>query len=130
MIEQMDKEYVLHTYARNYVNFKKGINATLFDENDKDYIDFTSGIAVCSVGHGNKRVADKIYEQICNITHISNLYAIEPQAKLAKKLHELSGYDIRTFFQIVVLKQMKVLSRLLENMVKQNLQIKDIKSSH
>ena len=51
MIEQMDKEYVLHTYARNYVNFKKGVNATLFDENDKDYIDFTSGIAVCSVGH-------------------------------------------------------------------------------
>ena len=97
-LEQLDKEYVLHTYARNYVNFKKGINATLFDENNKDYIDFTSGIAVCSVGHGNKRVADKIYEQILNITHISNLYAIEPQAKLAKRLRELSGYDIRTFF--------------------------------
>ena len=91
-LEQLDKEYVLHTYARNYVNFKKGINATLFDENNKDYIDFTSGIAVCSVGHGNKRVADKIYEQILNITHISNLYAIEPQAKLAKRLRELSGY--------------------------------------
>ena len=98
LLEQMDKEYVLHTYARNYVNFKKGVNATLFDENDKDYIDFTSGIAVCSVGHGNKRVADKIYEQILNISHISNLYGIEPQAKLAKKLKELSGYDIRTFF--------------------------------
>jgi acetylornithine aminotransferase len=97
-LEQLDKEYVLHTYARNYVNFKKGVNATLFDENDKDYIDFTSGIAVCSVGHGNKRVADKIYEQILNITHISNLYGIEPQAKLAKRLRELSGYDIRTFF--------------------------------
>ena len=97
-LEQMDKEYVLHTYARNYVNFKKGINATLFDDKNKDYIDFTSGIAVCSVGHGNKRVADKIYEQISNITHISNLYGIEPQAKLAKKLSELSGYDIRTFF--------------------------------
>ena len=41
MIEQIDKEYVLHTYARNYVNFKKGVNATLFDENEKDYIDFT-----------------------------------------------------------------------------------------
>ena len=98
LLEQMDKEYVLHTYARNYVNFKKGVNATLFDENNKDYIDFTSGIAVCSVGHGNKRVADKIYEQISNITHISNLYGIEPQAKLAKRLKELSGYDIRTFF--------------------------------
>ena len=97
-LEQMDKEYVLHTYARNYVNFTKGINATLFDDKNKDYIDFTSGIAVCSVGHGNKRVADKIYEQISNITHISNLYGIEPQAKLAKRLKELSGYDIRTFF--------------------------------
>lgn len=97
-IEQLDKEYVLHTYARNYVNFKKGINATLFDDKNKDYIDFTSGIAVCSVGHGNKRVADKIYEQVLNITHISNLYAIEPQAKLAQKINELSGLDIRIFF--------------------------------
>ena len=98
MIEQIDKEYVLHTYARNYVNFKRGVNATLFDENDKDYIDFTAGIAVVSVGHGNKRVADKIYEQVSNITHISNLYAIEPQALLAKRLSELSDMDIRTFF--------------------------------
>lgn len=98
MLEQIDKEYVLNTYARNYVNFKRGINSTLFDENDKDYIDFTSGIAVVSVGHGNKRVADKIYEQVSNITHISNLYAIEPQALLAKKLNELSGMDVATFF--------------------------------
>ena len=97
-IEKLDKEYVLHTYARNYVNFKKGVNATLYDDENRDYIDFTSGIAVCSVGHGNKRVADKIYEQVLNLTHTSNLYAIEPQAKLAKKIKELSGYDIRTFF--------------------------------
>ena len=51
-IEKLDKDYVLHTYARNYVNFKKGINATLYDDENKDYIDFTSGIAVCSVGFG------------------------------------------------------------------------------
>ena len=63
MIEQLDKEYVLQTYPRNYVNFKRGVNATLFDENEKDYIDFTSGIGVVSVGHGNESVAKKIYEQ-------------------------------------------------------------------
>lgn len=97
-LEKMDREYILHTYARNYVNFKKGINATLFDDKNKDYIDFTSGIGVVSVGHGNKQVAQKIYDQISNLTHTSNLYAIEPQAKLAKKIKELSGYDIRTFF--------------------------------
>ncbi|MGA1932889.1 aspartate aminotransferase family protein [Arcobacter sp. YIC-464] len=98
MLEQLDKDYVLQTYARNYVNFKKGINATLFDENDKDYIDFTSGIGVVSVGHGNKEVADAIYEQVSRITHISNLYAIEPQAKLGEKIAKLSGMDVATFF--------------------------------
>lgn len=98
MIEQLDKEYVLQTYARNYVNFKKGINATLFDDKNRDYIDFTSGIGVVSVGHGNKQVADAIYKQVSNITHISNLYVIEPQAKLAEKIAKLSGMDIATFF--------------------------------
>ena len=98
MLENIDKEYVLQTYARNYVNFKKGINATLYDDKENNYIDFTSGIGVVSVGHGNKRVADAICKQVNNITHISNLYAIEPQALLAKKIAELSGYELGTFF--------------------------------
>ena len=98
MVEQIDKEYVLQTYTRKYVNFKKGINATLFDDKEKDYIDFTSGIGVVSVGHGNKRVADVIYNQVSNITHISNLYAIEPQALLAKKIAELSNMEVGIFF--------------------------------
>jgi acetylornithine aminotransferase len=97
-LEAMDKEYVLHTYARNYVNFKKGVNATLYDENEKDYIDFTSGIGVVSVGHANPRLAKAICDQVQNILHMSNLYAIEPQAKLAKKLSHMSGYDVATFF--------------------------------
>jgi len=98
MLEQLDKQFVLQTYARNYVNFKKGINATLFDDKDKDYIDFTSGIGVISVGHGNKEVADEISKQANNIIHISNLYAIEPQAKLAEKIAKLSEMDVATFF--------------------------------
>ncbi|PRM90235.1 aspartate aminotransferase family protein [Aliarcobacter cryaerophilus] len=97
-IEKLDKDYVLHTYARNYVNFKKGVNATLYDDENIDYIDFTSGIGVTSVGHGNARVAKRIFEQVSNLTHTSNLYAIEPQALLARKIKELSGYDVRTFF--------------------------------
>jgi acetylornithine aminotransferase len=97
-LEEIDKKYVLNTYARNYVNFISGTNATLFDDNQKDYIDFTSGIGVVSCGHGNKRIADAIYKQVNNITHISNLYAIQPQAELAKKVAELSGYDVAMFF--------------------------------
>ncbi len=98
MLEQLDKDYVLQTYARNYVNFKKGINATLFDENDKDFIDFTSGIGVTSVGHGNKDLTEAISTQASKIIHTSNLFGIEPQAKLAQKIANLSDMDIKTFF--------------------------------
>ncbi len=98
MYRKMDKEYVLNTYPRNYVNFKKGQNARLFDDEGRDYIDFTSGIGVTSVGHGNERLARAIADQASNLIHTSNLYLIEPQAKLAKKIAELYGEDVGTFF--------------------------------
>jgi acetylornithine aminotransferase len=97
-LEEIDKQYILNTYTKNYVNFIKGINATLISDTNKQYIDFTSGIGVVSVGHGNRRVAKAIYKQVSNITHISNLYAIEPQAKLAELITKLSGYDVANFF--------------------------------
>ncbi len=97
-LEEIDKNYVLNTYARNYVNFKRGSNSTLYDDKDMQYIDFTSGIGVVSCGHGNERIANAICNQVKNITHISNLYAIEPQALLAQKIAKLSGYDVAMFF--------------------------------
>lgn len=98
MFEAMDKEYVLHTYGRNYVNFVHAKGATLYDENDKAYIDFSAGIGVVSVGHSNERVSRAICDQAQKIMHVSNLFLIEPQAKLAEKLVKLSGYDMRCFF--------------------------------
>jgi acetylornithine aminotransferase len=97
-LEQQDKHYVLQTYARNYTNFVKGVGSTLYDEQGKEYIDFASGIGVNSVGHGNEKLSSAICEQAKNIIHISNLQVIEPQAKLAQKIVELSGYDMGVFF--------------------------------
>ncbi len=97
-LEAIDKQYVLGTYARDYTNFVKGVGSTLYDENGRDYIDFASGIAVNSVGHANPRLTDAICEQAKKIIHISNLQVIEPQAKLAKRMVELSGYDMGVFF--------------------------------
>ncbi len=74
---------LLNTYSRFDVKFVKGKNATLFDENGVEYIDFTSGIGVVSVGHGNERLAEVICNQAKNIIHISNLYRIPPQEELA-----------------------------------------------
>ena len=97
-LEQQDKQYVLQTYARDYTNFVKGVSSTLYDDNGKDYIDFASGIGVNSVGHGNEVLTSALCEQAKNIIHISNLQVIEPQAKLAQKIVELSGYDMGIFF--------------------------------
>jgi acetylornithine aminotransferase len=97
-LEQQDKQYVLQTYARDYTNFVKGVGSTLYDENGKEYIDFASGIGVNSVGHGNEVLTSALCEQAKNIIHISNLQVIEPQAKLAQKIVELSGYDMGIFF--------------------------------
>jgi len=96
--QQLDKHYVLPTYARADVEFVRGENATLFDTEGKKYIDFTSGIGVVSVGHANKRVADALCEQVHSITHISNLYHIAPQAQAAQKVVQASGYDMACFF--------------------------------
>ena len=97
-IEAIDKEYVLHSYARKYVGFEIGEGAKLYTKDNKEYIDFSSGIGVCSVGHGNKKLADAICEQAKKLIHVSNLWDIEPQALLAKRLVELSGFDMRLFF--------------------------------
>ncbi len=97
-IVDLDKKYVLPTYARADVEFVSGNNARLVDAEGKKYVDFASGIAVCSVGHANKRVNDAICKQLSNITHTSNLYYIAPQAKAAQKIVEASGYDMKCFF--------------------------------
>jgi acetylornithine aminotransferase len=97
-LEKQDKQYVLQTYARNYTNFVKGVGSTLYDESGKDYIDFASGIGVNSVGHNNETLVKAISEQASKIIHISNLQVIEPQAKLAQKIVEISGYDMAVFF--------------------------------
>ncbi|MCD6258583.1 MAG: aspartate aminotransferase family protein [Helicobacteraceae bacterium] len=97
-IKELDTSYVLPTYARADVEFVSGDNARLEDANGKKYIDFTSGIAVCSVGHANKRLSDALCEQLHKITHISNLYYMAPQARAAEKIVKASGYDMKCFF--------------------------------
>lgn len=96
--KELDNKYVLSTYGRTDIEFVNGYSATLSDVNKKEYIDFTSGIGVVSVGHGNKRVADAICKQVQNITHISNLYYMAPQALAAEKLVQASGFDMKCFF--------------------------------
>ncbi len=94
----LKNSYVMPTYARADIEFVSGDNATLMDGEGRDYIDFTSGIGVVSIGHGDNVLARTLADQAKKIIHISNLYYIEPQERAAKKIVEASGYDMNCFF--------------------------------
>ena len=90
-IKSLDEGYVLQTYGRNQVAIDHGKGATLWDTEGKEYIDFTSGIGVCSLGYANDAWAKAIYDQAMKVGHISNLFYTEPYAKLASKLVPAAG---------------------------------------
>ena len=52
-IKALDEQYVMHSYGRFPVAIDHGKGATLWDTEGKEYIDFTAGIGVTSLGHGN-----------------------------------------------------------------------------
>ncbi len=90
-IKALDQSYVMQTYGRNQLAIDHGKGATVYDTEGKEYIDFTSGIGVCSLGYGNEAWARAIYDQAMKLGHISNLFYTEPYAKLASKLVPASG---------------------------------------
>lgn len=96
-IFKADDEFIMHTYKRNPIAIESGKGATVRDKEGKSYIDFTSGIGVCSLGYGNEKWAKAIYDQAKKLGHISNLYYSEPCVELARKLVERSGLE-RVFF--------------------------------
>ena len=88
---------VAKTYRRYPVCFVKGRGARLWDADGKEYLDFVAGLAVTNLGHSHPRVVEAIKRQAERILHTSNLYHIEPQARLAELLCERSFAD-RVFF--------------------------------
>ena len=52
-IQALDQQYVMHAYSRHPVAIDHGKGATVWDTAGKEYIDFTAGIGVCSLGYGD-----------------------------------------------------------------------------
>ncbi|MCX7572026.1 aspartate aminotransferase family protein [Tumebacillus sp. DT12] len=89
--------HLMQTYGRFPVAFVKGEGIHLYDADGRAYLDFTSGIAVTSLGHAHPNVTRAIAEQAATLLHTSNLYEIPLQEQVAGKLTALSGLD-RAFF--------------------------------
>lgn len=90
-------EYILHTYGRFPVTLVKGKGSIAFDENNKRYIDLTSGIGVNAFGFCDETFIEAVTQQAKKLQHTSNLFYTEPAAYLSKLLSEKSGMS-KVFF--------------------------------
>ena len=81
---------ILGTYARRNISFKEGKGCYLFSDNGEKYLDFVQGIAVNVLGHCNEHLVKTIKEQSSRLWHVSNVFVIPEQEKLASKNKAIS----------------------------------------
>ena len=90
-------KYLANTYARFPMVLVRGRGVRLWDSDGKEYLDCVGGIAVDALGHCHPKMVEAIRAQAEILIHVSNLYHIEPQIRLAQLLCEQSFAD-RAFF--------------------------------
>ncbi len=92
MMDMSDQVFV-NTYGRFPAVMVEGKGCRLTDAKGNEYLDFASGIAVCSLGHCHPAVTESIVAQTRKLVHVSNLYYTIPQIELAKMLVDNSFGD-------------------------------------
>ncbi len=96
-VVDLTEKNVLKTYGRREIAFKEGKGATLYDLDGNEYLDFTSGLGVNALGYSHPVIEELIKNQASMVIHTSNLYHIESQAVLARKICD-SCFGERIFF--------------------------------
>ncbi len=86
-----DKNNLFQNYGdRLGVCFVRGENSYLYDQDNKKYVDFFSGIAVTSLGYGNRAFTKALHRQIDSLIHTSNWFYNREQTEAARLLNEVS----------------------------------------
>ena len=96
-IFDLEEKYILKTYGRRPIALEKGEGVWLFDYEGNRYLDFFSGLGVNGLGHSDPDIIKSIKAQSEKLLHVTNLFHIGPQAKLARDICEKSFAD-KVFF--------------------------------
>lgn len=96
-IKTRDKEYVMGTYGRNDLCIVKGKGAKCYSPEGKEFIDFSSGIGVNSLGFCNDEWISAVTHQLNTLQHTSNLFYTEPCVELAEILIKRTNFK-KMFF--------------------------------
>lgn len=86
-------EVLAPSYHRPGKLFTRGQGCRLCDSEGREYLDFTSGIAVQALGHASEVVVQAIRDHANDLIHVSNLFHTEAPIRLAERLVELSFAD-------------------------------------
>ncbi|EAJ7378116.1 aspartate aminotransferase family protein, partial [Campylobacter coli] len=92
-----EQSHIIPTYKRFDIVLESGEGVYLLDDKGKKYLDFSSGIGVCTLGYNHAEFNAKIKAQVDKLLHTSNLYYNENIAQAAKHLAKASGLE-RVFF--------------------------------
>jgi len=93
----MDQSHLLQNYGPRDLAIVRGRGSWVWDDKGNRYLDCVQGVAVNAFGHLHPPVVAAIQEQLGKLVHASNLYLLEPQAKLADELCALAGMDAAFF---------------------------------
>lgn len=88
---------VLPVYRRSGLTIVRGEGSYLYDEKDRKYLDFATGIAVNALGHCHPHLVKALQEQAATLWHCSNLYQMPLQQKLAKRFVKMTFADTAFF---------------------------------
>jgi acetylornithine/N-succinyldiaminopimelate aminotransferase len=89
-LQQLEREWLIPSYARFGVEFVRGSGARLWDAEGNEYLDFLCGISVTNLGHCHPRVVQALREQAGELMHVGNLFYTAPAMRLAERLSESS----------------------------------------
>ncbi|MBR4202222.1 MAG: acetylornithine transaminase [Candidatus Methanomethylophilaceae archaeon] len=98
-VKELSSKYLFQNYGRIDLSFTHGEGCYLFDSQGRKYLDLVAGIAVNSIGYSHPDFVQAMQEQVSKLLHVSNLYYVEEQARLAEKIASITpdGLD-RTLF--------------------------------
>ncbi len=97
MVSQAQESALFSTYARSELSFERGDGARLYTADNQEYLDCAGGVAVSSVGHGHPHIVSALKDQADKVWHVSNIYRIPGQEKLARRFAQETFAD-RVFF--------------------------------
>ncbi len=91
------RESMLPIYRQRELILDRGRGSRIWDLEGKEYIDFTAGIAVNALGHGDVEILDALHRQATKLWHTSNVFFAEPPIRLAEELVAASGFASHVF---------------------------------